>query len=282
MIFDALRAFRPHHWVKNLFVFIPLVFTRQWGSLVIWERTTIAFIAFCAIASAGYLVNDILDREKDQLHPTKKQRPIAAGKISPKQGYSLAVALFFIALILASALSVYNGLIIVGYALLMFCYSRGLKRLPIIDLLVIGFGFVLRILAGAFSIEAKVSIWVIACTICVAFLLGLGKRIAESHYTKGTQTRSTLGFYTINRTVWLERIFSVASVLLYTGYVVRVHPTLPMFLSIVLVIVGLWRFSLQLTRLECEGPTELILKDRWLQLIGIGWLILSIIGLTWR
>lgn len=279
-ISSYLKLLRPRHWIKNAFILTPLLFAGRLYDEQAWIRILVAVVSFCCIASAGYIVNDVMDLEKDRLHPTKKNRPIASGIISIRQAYVLASVLLVTSLGLAKGLSDANVLIVASYAVLMFFYSKGLKRVPILDLAIIGFGFVLRILAGGFAISVPTSLWILGCTVSVAFLLGLGKRIAELHQVKGAHTRSTLGFYTTSRTVWLERIFSVLSILLYSAYVIRVHPHPIMFLSIVPVAAGILRYSYLLTRVDVEGPTELLLKDYFLQLSGVAWVVLATIGIA--
>lgn len=208
--------------------FIPLLFAGQWLVPGAWFCAGIAFVSFSCIASAGYIFNDLVDRANDALHPLKKHRPLALGRISIRVGILVAIILFLGALLSATFLGYKNVLIVLSYAVAMFLYSRFLKRVPIIDLCIISFGFVLRILAGAAAIQGRVSWWLVTSTISMAFLLGLGKRISEAHYIKGISTRPTLGFYTRERTICLERVFSAIALGLYADYVFHTHPNVYM------------------------------------------------------
>ena len=192
---EILIASRPVHWIKNLSLFAAIVFTGTlqvptYFLVVFW-----AFISFNLTASATYLINDIVDSPRDALHPIKKERPIAAGRLSKK--HALLAALFFATVSVFIALSI-NTLffyILLFYLALQIFYSLGLKNIPIIDIIVIASGFIVRVYAGALVINAHLSVWFLLCVISVALFLAAGKRRAELSITGSSETRKSLSKY---------------------------------------------------------------------------------------
>lgn len=201
---EIIRAARPIHWVKNLSLFAALVLTtylKQNPKVAFKEDFKIvffAFIAFCLAGSAVYIFNDILDTDRDKLHPIKKNRPIARGALPKDLAGIISVALATASLYLASLLDTHNTLFfwtIASYLALQIAYSLGLKKIAIIDIIIIAAGFVLRVYAGAFVINAHLSVWFLLTVTSVALFLAAGKRRAElSHSPKGS-TRPSLTNY---------------------------------------------------------------------------------------
>ncbi len=202
LILASIKSARPIHWVKNLSLFAALILTdylkqraafKQDFILVFW-----AFVAFSLAGSAIYIFNDIRDAKKDQLHPIKKNRPIASGALPKGLGAVISFALATASLYLASTLNTYNNLFfwaVVAYLLLQVVYSLGLKKLAIIDIIIIASGFVLRVYAGAFIINAHLSVWFLLTVISVALFLAAGKRRAELSVASPGQTRVSLMNY---------------------------------------------------------------------------------------
>lgn len=191
---ELIKVARPVHWVKNLALFAALIFT---GTLtipsylvsVIW-----AFIGFNLAASSIYVFNDIRDREKDKKHPIKKERPIAAGRLSVPVSMAFSVALGIGALYIAGSLNSLFFFAVLTYIVLQVLYSLGLKDLPIIDILVIASGFVIRVYAGAFVINAHLSVWFLLTVISTALFLAAGKRRGELS-TVSDKARKSLSKY---------------------------------------------------------------------------------------
>lgn len=271
-----IRAIRPTHWLKNGIILSPLLFAQRWNKESDWIHALAAILAFCAVASAGYLVNDIEDRAKDRLHPTKKHRPIASGVISVTAAYRAAFVLLIGSLMIGYALAPSVAYALFGYAILMYAYSHGLKRIPLVDLLVIALGFVMRVYVGGRAIQVPLSWWLIGCTFIVALLLGVGKRVVEAARVKGSETRSTLNFYTRERTIWMERILSICAVLMYAMYTLSGAHSPWLVLSVLPVMLGVWRYSVLLTRTHAEGPTEMLVRDRWLQGSLAMWILIVV------
>lgn len=175
-----IRALRPQEWIKNLLVFAGLLFSGKLdeGDQVL--AATLAFVAFCGISSAGYLLNDLLDREHDQHHPEKRHRPIASGAVATGTATALAMVLAVASVGLGLAVEVEVGALVALYGAITTAYSLVLKRLVIIDVMAIAFLFILRVVAGAVAVEAQASEFLLVCTGFLALFLGFTKRRQEA------------------------------------------------------------------------------------------------------
>jgi len=192
---QIVKAARPIHWIKNLALFAALIFT---GTLFIkyyFVRVIWAFISFSLISSSSYLINDVLDIEKDKKHPIKRFRPIAAGKVSKKEAIFLSAALAIVSLMIASSLSPLFFGFVLGYLILQILYSLALKNFAILDILIVATGFIIRVYSGAVVINAHLSVWFLLCVISVALFLASGKRRAELSLVTSGDTRASLTKY---------------------------------------------------------------------------------------
>ena len=192
---SILQAARPVHWIKNLALFAALIFTGGLYNEALLVKVVWAIVTFNLVTSASYIFNDVLDAKRDSLHPIKKYRPIASGKLSPSLALTVALTLAIVALALAKGLNPLFFLVVVGYLTLQIFYSLGLKNLAIIDILVIAAGFIIRVYAGAFVIDAHLSVWFLLCVISVALFLAAGKRRAELNLLPSGITRKSLTNY---------------------------------------------------------------------------------------
>lgn len=175
-----LKALRPRQWTKNLVVFAGLAFSGQALDTEVAVAAALAFALFCAASSGVYLFNDLLDRERDQQHPVKRLRPIAAGELSPQTAALAAIVLAGGAFTLSWVLALGQAWqAIGGYLLLQLAYTLRLKHVFLLDVFSIAAGFLLRVLAGVWAIEAPLSPWLVACTVQLALFLALCKRKAE-------------------------------------------------------------------------------------------------------
>ena len=174
----AVASLRPRQWVKNLFVFAAVTFSQNLFSPLIWPALA-AFAIFCALSGAIYLVNDLVDVDKDRQHPVKRYRPIASGTLPRRTAAALAVVILLVSLGAAFRLSMPFGLVALAYATLLVSYSFWLKHIVILDVLTVAIGFVLRALAGAEAVNVDISGWLVICTILIALFLALGKRRQE-------------------------------------------------------------------------------------------------------
>ncbi|MBN1999712.1 decaprenyl-phosphate phosphoribosyltransferase [candidate division KSB1 bacterium] len=198
MLYQLLVSLRPKQWSKNIIVFAGLFFAKDIFKIIKIQAALIAFIAFCLISSCGYLINDILDRKKDRMHPKKKFRPIAAGKLPVWMALGCAALLFFISIFMSFQTSLQLGFIISVYFILTASYSLILKRVILLDVMTIAACFMFRAIGGAMAIDEKVSSWLILCTIFLALFLALSKRRAEaiSLGDNAATVRKTLKGYT--------------------------------------------------------------------------------------
>src|SRR5215813_5404203 len=178
MLTAIVVSIRPRQWVKNLFVLAGLVFSQRLFTSATWTALA-AFLIFCGVSGAIYLLNDIADRERDRLDPRKRERPIAAGRLPIGVAMATAAALVVVGLVLSALLSRPFLVTVVAYVVLLVAYSAWLKHIVIVDVLVVASGFVLRALAGAVVIDVAMSGWLLICTILLALFLALGKRRYE-------------------------------------------------------------------------------------------------------
>jgi 4-hydroxybenzoate polyprenyltransferase len=284
MIKAIIRAMRPRQWAKNVFIFAALVFDEQLTQQEPLLRTIAGFVLLCAISSAVYIMNDVADVESDQQHPTKRNRPIATGQLSIPLALAYAIALAVFALAVGFALETVFGWIITLYFVLNLLYSLWLKHTPIIDVMIIAAGFVLRVAAGVALIEvARFSPWLYVCTTLLALIIGFGKRRAEIILmADGANThRKVLDGYTIGFLDQLIVVVSASTIMaysLYTFSAANLPPNNRMMLTIPFVIYGVFRY-LYLIHVEDAGgaPEELILSDRPLLATLILWGMLAVV-----
>lgn len=273
MLKSILKEMRLHQWIKNTFVLIPLVFDRQLFSIEPLFRTIMGFFLFCFVSSSVYLINDIMDVDADRKHPKKKFRPIASG--------ALPIPIAIIAAIILVSISVIGGyflsrsflLILLIYFLINLAYSLKLKHIPLLDVLIIAAGFVLRVAAGVSIIQVeRFSPWLYVVTTVLALFFGLGKRRGElaTIQQNNNEQRKVLDGYTIPLLDQLITIISATTIISFSLYTFSA-PNLPdnhaMMLTIPFAIYGIFRY-LYLIQVKNEGgaPDELVLSDRPLQI----------------
>lgn len=195
-IYPYIKVARPVHWIKNLALFAALIFSGNLLNAGLFWLTVQAFVVFSMAASATYIFNDAMDAEQDRLHPIKKKRPIAKGDIGRKEAFLLSGALAFFALYWAYTHSYVFFLLLASYLILQVAYSFYLKQIYILDILIIATGFIIRVYAGAFVIDAHLSVWFLLCVLSVSLFLASGKRRAElSLIGEPSKTRKSLRRY---------------------------------------------------------------------------------------
>jgi 4-hydroxybenzoate polyprenyltransferase len=263
-----LAAMRPKHWTKNVFVFAPLVFAGALGDPRAVGRTVAATAVFCALASAVYLVNDLMDREADRLHPKKKFRPIASGALSPALAGFAAFALAAGALAGASALGWAFTAVAGTYLAQNLAYSLALKRIVVLDVMIVASGFLLRAWGGALAIHVAISQWLVLCTGLIALFLGFVKRRQEIAALGGeTAQRPILREYSLPFLDQMIAIVTASTVLAYALYafspeVAAKLGTRHLGLTIPFVLYGIFRYLyLVYQRGEGENPTSVVLSD---------------------
>jgi len=278
-MFKALiKAMRPRQWTKNGFIFFAMIFDKQLFVRESFLRTLEGFFLFCLISSAVYLFNDIADIEADRQHPEKKHRPIASGELAVPVAIIAASLLVAIAIPLGYVLSPGFAGILAIYFIINILYSRWLKHVPILDVLIISSGFVLRVGAGVSLITVeRFSPWLYMVTTLFSLYIGLGKRRAEiTLLAKGAGShRKVLDGYTIPLLDQYITIVSGMTIVAYSLYTFSA-PNLPenhsMMLTIPFVVYGIFRY-LQLiqTGHAAGAPDEVALKDRPLQFTVLLW-----------
>lgn len=287
MVVPILKAMRPHQWVKNLFVAAPLLFSKHMLEPKFVGLTATAMLLFCALSGAVYLINDIIDVEKDRAHPRKRHRPIASGLVSLSVARSVAALLIITALGLSWLIGVSFFACGTGYLILNLAYSLSLKHIPFVDVFSIATGFLIRVLAGALAIDVPASPWLLACTFVLACYLGFGKRIhelmsAESDDIANKQ-RPVLTRYQITHLKWILRFFAVATCVLYGIYTlspntVRYFGTHYLVFTTPFAIFGVFRFLKILSRDNAaDSPTDAMLKDKLFVANFIVWGIAAIV-----
>jgi 4-hydroxybenzoate polyprenyltransferase len=278
MLIALFRTMRVRQWTKNALVFFALVFDKQlfhWDALL---RTACGFFLFCLLASAIYIFNDISDLEADRQHPEKRNRPLPSNKLPIRVAWIAGLFLVILVLPLGYVLSPSFALVMLAYLLLILAYSRWLKHIPILDVLVISAGFVLRVHAGVtlISIE-RFSPWIYVVTTLGALYLGFGKRRAElALLAGGTNTqRRVLDGYTVPLLDQYILIVSSTTILAYSLYTFSA-PNLPanhsMMLTIPFVLYGVFRYLYLVQSKHAGGaPEEVLFSDRPLQFTILLW-----------
>jgi decaprenyl-phosphate phosphoribosyltransferase len=276
-----LQLARPHQYVKNGFVWLPIFFGGKLGDLWSLEQTLIAFAAFCCAASSVYVLNDLKDIEEDRRHPTKRNRPLASRAIPPRGAVIFMAGLFLLAALAASLLPKPDFLLILGaYLLLNVAYSFFLKHQAIIDVVCIALGFVLRVLAGGVAAAVPISHWIVIMTFLLAILLALGKRrddlalAAEGQSARRSIDGYSLEFVSISMAVMAAVI--IVAYILYTvsPETIQRHGTDRVYFTGFWVVVGLLRYlQLALVEKRSASPTKILLQDRFLQGVLTLWIL---------
>ena len=291
MVASILKSSRPHQWVKNVFfVGAPLVFARRIDDVRAVWHTAVVVTAFCLISSAVYLFNDIVDAEKDRVHPLKRLRPIASG-VLPIPVARLASLSFAILGILASlSRGPEPAIIAATYLIQNLAYSFYLKHVPFVDVAIIATGFLLRVLAGAAAIPVSPSLWLLTCTLLLASLLGFGKRAHELRVSgnKGGQ-RKVLDRYHPGVLRFVIYLLAVLTLVAYIGYTQSYHAlhffgTRRLILTVPFAAFGIFRFIwITQRKVDSESPTDSMLRDGplMINLLGYAVAIIAIIYAGW-
>lgn len=285
MIRAAVQAMRPRQWLKNVLVFAAPAAAGVIDEVDQFALTLLAFFSFCFAASGTYLWNDLGDIEADRAHPTKRHRAIPSGELSESAARLLGVVLPLAAFALAAATGRWQTVAVVAvYVVLTLAYTFWLKHVAVIDLLAIASGFVLRAAAGAVAVDVPMSRWFVLCVVFGSLFIVIGKRYAElNELGNGSSTRATLSMYTVG---YLRTLLSVSLAGALISYCVWAFETseiaqatetgvdLPFYeLSIVPMIVALFRYLLVLDRGDGAAPEEVFVRDRVLQLAGVVWVV---------
>lgn len=274
-LWHLLRAMRPRQWIKNAFVFTALVFSadRLWTDATPVLTTVVAFCVFCMAASAIYLINDLVDIEKDRAHPRKRQRPLASGKLSPVLAAVTAVGLIVTALPIAYLLDRDDFgflTIVVAYIVIQgLLYTYWLKNIVILDILTIAAGFILRAVAGAAVLDINITAWLLVCMGLLALFLGIGKRRHELVLLDNGagDHRRILAEYSVPMLDQMMSIVTASIIMAYsmTTFSAPVAPKEPypvLMITIPFVVYGIFRYLYLIYQHDGGGsPEDLVLKD---------------------
>jgi len=280
-LISLIHLARPHQYLKNGFVWLPLFFAGQVQHLAPLVHTFYAFIAFCLAASSIYIINDIRDAQEDKLHPVKRFRPIASGELSRFEALSFFAILFFGTAAVSSLLLPTSFLYVVGgYIVLNLAYSAFLKHVAIIDVVCIAMGFVLRVRAGGIAGDVAISPWIMIMTFLLAIFLALAKRKDDLLLSDdGLGLRKSLDGYNaefISSSMIVMASVIIVSYILYSvsPEVIEKHGTPNLYLTAFWVIVGLLRYmQITFVKQQSGSPTLILLKDYLLQAIILLWLL---------
>lgn len=281
-----IRALRPRQWIKNLVILVPLVFDVKLLQMQYLVPSLLAFGVFCALASSVYLINDLFDAEADRLHPTKKNRPIAAGLITPRSAVITAAMLPLLALPAAYAIKPLLGLLAAVYWVQNLLYSYRLKNIVILDVMVVATGFLLRLGAGVTLVNVeRFSPWMFICVGLGALLVGFGKRRHELTLMQAQASthRSVLQEYTLPFLDLAINMAAAAILIAYSLYTFSA-PNMPANHLMMLTIAPVWYGTLRyLYLLHVAGkggaPEDLLLEDRPLLATVFVWALAAVLVL---
>ena len=286
LLVAALVALRPRQWVKNLLVYAVPLAAGQLRDRDVLVDTTVAFVCFCAVASATYLVNDVRDRDSDRAHPRKRFRPIAAGELPVWLAITMA-AVLAVGGITAAALSTYPGFLVTlaVYLAATLSYSFGLKDEPVVELVLIAAGFVLRATAGGTATGIPISPWFLTVAAFGSLFMAAGKRYSEyvSLGPDGEHARPALAKYSAT---YLRFVWTISAGIVLTAYclwafavAVRDRGSLPLAAwSVVPFVLAVLRFALDIDRGDAGAPEDIALHDRVLQVTALVWLVMFGLG----
>lgn len=289
---QIIRIARPVHWVKNLALFGALLLTGTLYETGLFKDVLLAFFSFSFATSATYIFNDILDAKSDKLHPVKKNRPIASGKLPLSIAVFELLGFIFMSLVLATPLNQIFTTLILIYLGLQILYSLGLKNIHVVDILIIATGFILRVYAGAFVINAHLSVWFLLCVVSASLFLAAGKRRAEINLLEAVDggTRKSLTKYSKELLNSYVTMFGNATWMSWSLYTFFESPKASlnfwlvlaevsrattinklMMLTIPVVIFGIMRYEALIFEGKSEAPEKLLLTDKALLTALILW-----------
>lgn len=278
-----IKCLRPKQWIKNTFIFLPLFFGGKILNTIALTQTTLAFVGFCLLASAIYIINDIADINEDKNHPFKKYRPIASGNVSIKNGICLSIILLIISFIIFWFSFSSNDTLIcwIAYLALNILYTFALKKHAIVDVIVIALGFVIRLYLGAVVGDIILSNWIIVLMFILALFLAFGKRRDDLNNLEinNSVSRKGIHVYSIEYLNVILGILSAIIVVTYIQYTLSVEVIERfgqyLFTTALFVLMGVLRYlQVIIVKKTDFDPTNILWKDRFLQLIILAWILL--------
>jgi 4-hydroxybenzoate polyprenyltransferase len=288
-VLECARLLRPKQWVKNVFVLAPAIFAEHMHEWPVIRDAAVAVACFCLLSSAVYIVNDIVDRKADALHPRKRRRPIAAGTVSVALGIAIALAMTGLAFV-AAAYELNSNFMgwMAAYLGNSALYIAIMKQRVIVDVLSIATGFVIRLLAGCVAVQVEASSWLIICGFSLALVLGFGKRLAEvTHKDVTRHHRATLISYDREKLNFVLAVSTAVCLLAYMLYTLapetyELHRTRKLFYTVPIVAYGLFRYCFKANEAEGDGPTEILIGDPIFLATGVLWGATVLAVLWWK
>lgn len=290
MFIEVFKSLRPQQWIKNFFIFAPLIFSQNIFNRPLLVKTIEAFAAFCLVSSAHYIFNDLRDLEEDRRHPLKSQRPLASGRLRKGTAVVALLVIGATGLALAAAINLPFLLIAAGYLVLQTAYSMWLKHVVILDVFVVATGFLIRVVAGGLAIKVQISSWLLICTILLALFLAMGKRRYELVLLDkdAASHRPILKEY---NTYLLDQMISVvtaSTLLAYCLYTISAETvakfgTRNLIFTVPFVLYGIFRY-LYLIHQKAEGgtPEALIIHDKPLLVDIFLWIVAAALILHFK
>lgn len=285
MIKDILRLIRPKQWIKNMFVFIPMFFAGELFDLHSLCLCAVTFLAYSFIASSIYCYNDIVDADADRRHPVKCHRPVASGAVSVRLAYTLMalMAVLSVAVVLLLPPEVMANVlaVVLFYYLLNLSYCSKLKQYAIVDVCIVAFGFVLRILAGGFACEVTPSNWLVIMTFLLTLFMSFAKRrddVLRMNETGEPPRKNTVRYNLtfINQAITITASVTLVCYIMYTvsPEVTERFDTPYLYLTFVFVLLGLLRYiQIAVVDKKSGDPTKVILHDHFSQMIVVAWVL---------
>ena len=281
---ELIKLLRPRHWLKNCFIFAPLIFSLNLFVTARLFHAAATFVSFCLASSFIYILNDFVDRESDRRHPVKKHRPLSAGTVSTAAAAALAAVCLTGALVIAVFLGWPILAVTAGYILLNVLYTLKVKNIVILDVFSIAVGFVLRIFAGSIAIDVPLSNWILLCTLAVSLFFGFGKRRHDlAVLGSSRKQRAVLGEYSLQLLDYMMVIFATLACLTYSLYCADPQTALrlktdKLMLTVPFVLYGICKYLYIIYKKNGGGdPAEVVTKDVGIVVTGSLWVIVSVL-----
>lgn len=270
---EVLKLIRTKHYIKNLLIFLPIIFSKNMSNINFLIKTVLAFLIFSLAASIIYIFNDIRDAEKDRMHPIKKNRPIASGSITKRQAVCVMVVFLLVCMVMSVLIFRLNlkaYAIVITYIIINFAYSYKLKNIPILDFTIVASGYLLRVLYGAVIIDVPVSHWLYLTILSISFYMAIGKRrneISNNVNEETKDTREVLKYYTnsfLDKNMYMSLSLAI---MFYSLWCVDINSQInglinPIYTIPIVILISM-RYSLNIEKTESTGdPVEIILKDK--------------------
>lgn len=281
ILVEIVKSLRPQQWIKNFFIFAPLVFSQNIFEPQLFLKTLAAFVIFCFLSGALYILNDLKDLEEDKNHPVKSQRPLAAGKLKKSHAIMSFILLSVISALSAYTLNMNFFAVALVYFLLQLAYSFFLKHVVILDVFIVAAGFFIRVIAGGYAIEVYMSSWLLICTLLLALFLSMSKRRHELVILEegASEHRPILKEYSPYLLDQMIAVVTASTVIAYSLYTISKETvekfgTTKLIYTVPFVLYGIFRY-LYLVHQKEEGgsPEVLVLKDKPLLIDIFLWIL---------